>query len=156
MARLVLADGGVIRLQQPAGPFLITVFSSPTPLRAGTVDLSVLVQEPATHGPILDATVTLALRFLGEGTTSFSAAATRTQATNKLLYVALVDLPSPGEWSLTVTVRRDGRGAEATTVLDVDAPPPPILALWPYFLLPPAAVALFVLHQWLRARTAAR
>ena len=43
------ADGGVVRLRQRAGGYQIAVFTSPTPIRAGPVDVSVLVQDAATE-----------------------------------------------------------------------------------------------------------
>ena len=42
------ADGGLARLVVDSGEFRLTVFSSPTPLRAGPVDLSVMVQDRET------------------------------------------------------------------------------------------------------------
>jgi hypothetical protein len=45
--------GGEVRLMEKAGPFVITVFSDPTPLRVGPVDLSVLVQDRDSGRPIL-------------------------------------------------------------------------------------------------------
>src|SRR5437868_5841580 len=42
------ADGGMIRLSEQNGKYRITVFTSPAPLRAGPVDISVLVQDDMT------------------------------------------------------------------------------------------------------------
>src|SRR5262245_15441275 len=54
--------GGEVRLTEKAGPFVITVFSDPTPLRVGPVDLSVMVQDGDSGRPILDAEVTVRLQ----------------------------------------------------------------------------------------------
>ena len=40
----VWADGGTLRTRQQAGPFIVSIFTAPEPLRAGPVDVSVLVQ----------------------------------------------------------------------------------------------------------------
>src|SRR5581483_8908588 len=45
---LATADGGSLRLSEQDGNYRITVFTSPSPPRAGPVDVSVLVQDAAT------------------------------------------------------------------------------------------------------------
>ena len=47
-ASFLWADGGTVRLSEEQGRYRITVFTAPAPLRAGPVDVSVLVQEAAT------------------------------------------------------------------------------------------------------------
>jgi len=46
---MVRADGGAVRLSERQGGYQITAFTSPTPFRAGPVDISVLVQDAATE-----------------------------------------------------------------------------------------------------------
>lgn len=148
------ADGGLVRLSQAAGPFTITVFTAPTPLRAGAIDVSVLVQRAGGGEVVDDAAVTVTLRG-GSGAT-ITAAATRAQATNKLLYAALLDLPAAGAWEVAVEVQ--ARGATAAVAFPVTAAPPlpPWRAYWPYFLLPFAGIGLYALHQWLVLRRGPR
>jgi len=55
-------DGGTLRLRQDTGPFMVSVFTAPQPLRAGPADVSVLVQDRASTEVLLDAEVTLTLR----------------------------------------------------------------------------------------------
>jgi hypothetical protein len=143
-------DGGVVRLKQVAGPFIITIFTAPTPLRAGTVDLSVLVQRGTDEEPVLDAQVTMMLSAVNGAI--ISAAATHEQATNKLLYAALLNLPAPGTWQLQVAVRRAPESASVSCELRAAPPSPPLLAYWPYLALPPVVIGLFVVHQWLSRR----
>src|SRR5262245_5830682 len=38
------ADGGAEQFERSAGPFVVTVFTTPSPLRAGLVDISLLIQ----------------------------------------------------------------------------------------------------------------
>lgn len=148
-------DGGVVQLSETVGDLLVTVFTAPTPLRAGPIDVSVMVQERDAQRPILDAAVSVVLRSRA-GDATLRAAATREQATNMLLYAAIVDLPAPGDWDLEVTVDRAGRKARVVTGLSAAAPVSPLLSFWPYLAFPPALIALFALHQWLDGRRAPR
>lgn len=45
------ADGGTLRFSEEKDGYRIAVFTTPTPLRAGPVDISVLVQNAATGEP---------------------------------------------------------------------------------------------------------
>jgi hypothetical protein len=145
-------DGGVVRLKQAAGPFVITIFTAPTPLRAGTADLSVLVQRRTDEEPVLDAQVTMTLSAVSGAI--IGATATHEQATNKLLYAATLSLPAPGAWQLQVAVRREPEAASVSCELTAAPPSPPLLAYWPYLALPPVVIGLFVVHQWLSRRGA--
>ena len=144
------ADCGALRLRQEAGPFTVSVFTTPEPLRAGPADVSVLVQDRATHEVLLEAEVTLVLR--GPDGAQVMLPASRAQARNKLLQAAALDLPLPGAWTLSVTVRRGLE--EATVACDIPVEPaaPPLRAVWPLLALPPAAIVLFALNQRLRRR----
>jgi hypothetical protein len=136
------ADGGLVRISQPVGPYTVTVFSAPTPLRVGPIDLSVLVQRDGT--PVLDLPVSMVLR---NGDTRLEAPATHAAATNKLLYAAPLLLPAAGRWVVNVTVGVESVGFE------MDAEPAlGVLAFWPYLVLPFVCVALFAVHQWRSAR----
>jgi hypothetical protein len=152
VARGARADGGSVQLQQVDGAFRVTVFTAPTPLRAGPADISVLVQDVANDEPVLDAEVVLALTSTGADA-ALHAAATRQQASNKLLYAALVNLPSAGAWDLRVTVRRGRAAAVVGGRMAVAPALPPLLAHWPYLAFPPIAVLVFAVHQWRRLRS---
>jgi hypothetical protein len=143
-------DGGVVRLRQASGPFLISVFTAPDPLRAGPLDLSVLVQDQSSGETVLEATVDLALQPMDRDGPPLLARATHERATNKLLQAAVMNIPAAGRWGLRVDVRRGPDEATATAELHVAPPPPRLAILWPYLLLPPFAVAVFALHQGLR------
>lgn len=122
----LLANGGTVRISRaPVGPYLVTVYSSPTPLRTGEVDVSVLVQDSANR--VLDVPVRVEARplRLGEGAEAqpIRQRATRAQATNKLFKAAKFDVAAPGEWAFRVEVAEAGSvGFEATvartTLLD--------------------------------------
>jgi len=143
-----LADGGLVRFSQPTGPFLVTVFSSPTPLRAGPIDLSVLVQDPVGDRAVLDAEVQVSLYQVG-GARHVHTSATREQATNKLLYAALLELPEPGAWEVKLSIARGSQSAELSFPIEAEPPLPPWRAYWVYFALPVVGIGIYALHQWL-------
>jgi len=142
------ADGGVLLLHRNAGPFSAAVFASPAPPRAGVVDLSVLVQMAETTEPVLDAEVEVTLRRDGEEKTI---QATRAQSQNRLLYSAPVTV-SAGDWTYTVTIRKDGRTAEigGTVAIASSDGGTERIRYWPAFVAPLIAIALFAMHQRLR------
>jgi YtkA-like protein len=148
----VLADGGFVRVNQAAGPFVVTVFSAPTPLQVGPADFSVYVQSRDTKTTVLDADVVLRFAPRTEGATPFFVTATHEAATNKFLYAATLNLPTAGTWHMHLIVRHPSGEAEADATLVVESSARPLASFWPYFLLPPVAVAAFALHQWLHGR----
>jgi hypothetical protein len=149
-------DGGTVRLLAPAGPFIVTIFSAPEPLRVGAADLSVLVQDRARGTAVLDARVSLTVT-PPYATASTQLEATRGHAANKLVYGAAFAPDSPGEWSLHARVQRGDEVAEVACALPVaPATPGGIVALWPYLILPPVVVGLYALHAWARSSRHAR
>src|ERR1700733_11967999 len=61
LARLGWSDGGAIKSQGDAGNFQVTIFRSPPILSAGSVDVTVLIQDRSKLDPLLDARVLLDL-----------------------------------------------------------------------------------------------
>jgi len=148
---VLLADGGTLQLRKPAGPWIVTVFSTPVPLRVGVADLSVMVQRANDRDSVLDAQVKLHLtRSSASNVVEIVAPATRAQASNKLLYAARVTLLSSGMWRLEVDVARQGSAALVSGDLNVLPPQPPMKARWPYFVMVPLFVLLFAVNQWLK------
>ena len=144
------ADGGTVQLREASGPFVVTVFTAPEPLRAGPIDTSVLVQDRETGRVILDATVNLAVQPAAGTSPRFQARATHAQARNKLLQAATIDIPAAGWWTIQISVSRDGAQAVLATKLLVLPAAPRLAGIWPFLILPPVAIALFALHQALR------
>ncbi len=113
----VWANGGTIQVpEQPVGPYLVTVSTSPSPFRAGPVDISVYVAN--TQGNrIDDAQVMITTEPLGHTASGGSYPATRDQADIKDFYAAKFNLPAPGRWRITVDVQGpQGGGATAFEV----------------------------------------
>ncbi len=124
-----LANGGTIQLSsRQAGPYLLTVFTSPSPIRVGIVDVSALVQRPGSNEAVLDAHVMVSAEPVGHQGPGGNFSATHDQATNKLYYAANVDLPTEGRWRIEVQLfGPDGDGSadfevEATRESLLDRP----------------------------------
>ena len=150
ITQIARADGGVVMCQRTSAPFTITLFSSETPLRPGPADLSVLLEQPDGHSPILDAQVFMELQH--EAGMFIRAEATRSQARNKLLYCSLINLPAAGHWKIRLHIRRGDTRAEMLSDLVVAAPQPVFLSHWELIAVPPIIIILFILNQWLRRR----
>src|SRR5882757_1853251 len=58
---VALADGGRVVLIERQGSYRISVFTSPDPLRAGPIDISVLLQDAETGNAITNAQVNVSL-----------------------------------------------------------------------------------------------
>ena len=147
--RIARADGGVVVFQQTSAPFTITLFSAEMPLRPGPADFSVLLERDG-RSPILDAQVLIELEH--ESGTIIRAAATRSQARNKLLYCSLINLHKSGRWKIRLHVTRGESSAEVLSDLLVAAPQPVLVSYWNLFALPPITITLFIINQWLRRR----
>jgi hypothetical protein len=151
------ADGGAVIARHTVNDLHVTVLASPVPLRAGPVDVSVLVQ--SGERTVFDATVEVAWR-------SFSASppdwlppcctmdsvtegfpAVRAHSNNKFLYSAIVPVKWAGPSEFIVKVSRGGLEASVRCPIEVRQALPPALAFWPWLLFPPVAIAGFALHQ---------
>src|SRR6266700_3215123 len=142
------ADGGVVMCQRTSAPFTITLFSTEMPLRPGPADLSVLLEQPDGHSPILDAQVFMELQH--EAGMIIRAEATRSQARNKLLYCSLINLPAQGHWKVRLHVSRGDSSTVVLSDLVVAAPQPVLLSHWKLIAVPPIIIGLFITNQSLR------
>jgi hypothetical protein len=149
------ADGGMVQMRQETGDLIITVFTSPTPLSVGPVDLSLLLQNRNGLNPVLDAAVSLDLVH-ADSNIEFHARPSRGQARNKLLYAAPVIFSRPGKWRMSVTVRRNEKEVVATGTLDVAPSSGRELSLAGYLAFPPVMIMLFVVRERLLRRRSRR
>jgi hypothetical protein len=159
------ADGGSVLSQQKAGPWLVTLFGSPTPLRAGPADLSVMIQDAATGAPVLDQSVSVKVQATATpGSEAWMppccsmkqsagvVAATHAAAQNKLLYAANVILPASGPHDVIVQIGKADDAEILEAKLDVQPPAPPLSNYWAFLAAPPLLVGAFALNQRLRRR----
>ena len=147
-----VADGGAVRLSEQKGNYRITVFTTPTPLRAGSVDVSVLVQDAATGEPASGVKVTIQAQRCGFPSDEAVHSATTDAATNKLYHAATFDCPEPGYYSLELHIDGDLGEAQVAFDLNVAEPPPKWLAMWPWVAWPVVVILLFSIHQLLVRR----
>jgi hypothetical protein len=139
-------DGGTLRASERNGNYQISAFTSPTPVRAGPVDISVLVQNAG--GDVADdAKITVRVRLSSWRQEVFTQMATASAATNKLFRSAIANLPEAGRYSVEVAASGPAGNAALRFDLDAGPPLPPWLTLWPWFLWPLVVVALFGVHQ---------
>jgi hypothetical protein len=146
-ARL-FADGGMIVLHQQAPPYVVTVFASPAPPRAGIVDLSVLLQKGETQEPVLDAEVQIEIT---REANPIRVSATHKLAQNKFLYAASLPLDEPGIWSYTVSLlsAASPKPIVVPGQIAVSGKTPKLVGYAGYLALPFVFLAVFALHQWL-------
>jgi hypothetical protein len=146
------ADGGVVQFEKSAGPFAITVFTTPSPLRAGPVDISLMIQSRDSQQPLLDCQALVQLR--KEGAMNIRSEATHETAQNKLLYAAQVKVPESGLWELEVAIRHGDDSINVVGEIIVAPANPVLFVYWRSLALPPLFISLFALNQWLKRRTA--
>jgi hypothetical protein len=148
------ADGGAVQFEKSAGPFIITVFTTPSPLRAGPVDISLMIQSRDSQQPVLDCQAFVQLR--KEGAMSIRSEATREAAQNKLLYAAPVKVPETGLWELEVAIRHGDDSINVAGEITVAPANPVLLVYWRSLVLPPLFISLFAVNQWLKQRGGAK
>ena len=140
-------------LIEQQGDTRITVFSSPAPLRAGPIDVSVLLQDSDSGQPLADAQVEVRLALRDRPGAVIHATATKDAATNKLLRAALVDLPEPGWWDVALKCSVNDRNPiQVDFTVEAGQRLPEWLTIWPWFAWPFGVVALFGIHRAIVAR----
>jgi hypothetical protein len=110
-------------LNAAAGPYLLSAWTDPDPLRANETHVVVAVSDPQTREPIVyDVEVTVTLTSLTDPTVSASAVA-GVDSVNQLLYAAeFNDQLTPGRWRATVNVA-GGRGASDPVSFELEIEP---------------------------------
>jgi hypothetical protein len=133
-----LADGGTVQLSnQPAGSYRFSVFTAPSPIPVGVVDVSLLLQRLDSDDLVQDARVTVKAEPVGHAGTARTFPATHANASNKLYYAANVELADEGAWRLTL--HADGTLGPAEVEFRVTASRPSFLGTvgaWPLAVLP--------------------
>ncbi|GGH05130.1 hypothetical protein [Silvibacterium dinghuense] len=142
---LAFADGGRLRSRTVAGPFVVTLFTTPDPLRAGMADFSVAVERPGEQGIVQDAEIDLKLTTPGQPDLNLKL--THGAATSRFLEAANFELPHAGHWHYTLTIR-EGQDTGISEG-EVNVLPRQILSeeiTWEIAAVP-LALALFALHR---------
>ena len=147
------ADMGRMVLSEQHGDTRISVFTSPEPLHAGPIDISVLLQHSETDQPIPDAEVNMRITSGEARSPAIHAVATQAAATNKLLRAALLELPHPGSWDVEITYIVDHKPArQLHFTIQAASQREPWFAVWPWFSWPVAVILLYGVHRRLTLR----
>jgi hypothetical protein len=123
-------SGGTPQLTNAeAGPYRVSVWTGPDPVRAGELHVSVAVVESTEPGAsqeeignlVLNATVQVRVEPIGQTGDALIAYATHENAVNKLLYEADLDLPAEGQWRVTIQV--EGPAGAGSAAFEIEALP---------------------------------
>lgn len=150
------ADAGLLRLSEQSGPYRISVFSDPTPLRSDTASLDILVSRRSDGRPLRPAEVWVTIDFAGAAGPAPTQRFRATRRPGGLVYeVTLPEAPAgPVKFTIEVT------GATGTATVGFVAEVAKAEAFWRREALalsvPPVGIALFALHQHLARRMGRR
>ena len=98
------------------GPYLLSVWTDPDPLRIDQTHIVVAVMDPDTRAPLVEnIDLSIRMEIPGDPDSAIIASAESDNSVSQLLYVVQFnDLPSAGQWEATVMV--DGRRGFADEV----------------------------------------
>jgi hypothetical protein len=141
------ADGGRLQLRQAAGPFVVSLFTTPESLAVGPADLSVMVEEQGGNSVLLDPDVVVMLTPEDASISPVIAHLSHAHATNRLLQDAVVQLARAGRWHAVIHVSEAGRQASVATEVTVANYSARRGTVWFFAVLPLCAIALFAWVQ---------
>lgn len=116
--------GGTPQLENaPAGPYVVSAWTTPDPPRVGAYHVTVSVARPDEAGnagePVLGADVAVRMTPQSAAAEPLAAQASNEAADNKLFYEADVELPAPGVYDVQITV--DGPDGQGETGFEIEA-----------------------------------
>jgi hypothetical protein len=132
-------------MRQAAGPFVVSLFTTPESLAVGPADVSVLVEEQGSV--LLDADVVVTLTPEDASLAPVIAHLSHEHATNRMMEDAVVQLPRAGRWRAVVHVSEAGRATSVATELTVANHSARRGTIWLFAVLPLCAIALFAWVQ---------
>lgn len=144
---VVHADAGAVRASKRDDKCQVTVFTDPTPLRAGAIDVSVFVQDAGTGQAILDRLIDIEVAPRRRSSEKIHLTATSAVASNKLFQAANFNLPHAGWWAFTVVVRRPTGSIDLHFDLEAGDSLPTWRSLWLWFCWPFFVIGLFALAR---------
>lgn len=115
------------QIDAAAGPYLVSVWTDPDPLRVNETHVTVAVMDPATREPLVrDVRVMVRLKSAIDETVVRRVSALPDNTTIKVLYAAVFNnLPHPGRWLGTVSVSGPaGAGDDVHFEIEVLGPRP--------------------------------
>lgn len=147
-----LADGGAVQFSQRVGDLNITVMTDPTPLRVGTIDLSILTQNARTGAIATTGRTIVILSQMDEPALSIRAEATTSAATNKLLRSAKIELPRQGRWHCEIQHPEIAPVAQVSGELQIADKPTRWRQATGWIMLPFFPIGLYIVGEFLAAR----
>ncbi len=124
--------GTPVQLNVPSGPYLLSIWTDPEPLRVNETHVTVAVMNPETQTPIITGVqATVQLQSPTDPTVTRMAVTSPDNTDNKFLYAtAFSDLSEPGLWQGVISVTGPaGPGEDVRFEIDV-LPPQPFNWLW--------------------------
>lgn len=127
------AAGKMQLASEPAGPYKLTVWTSPDPARVGELHVATAVVMAEDASPVLDAAVVIELiPDSGDGPV-LSAPATTDDSDNKFLYEAIFEPVSSGLYLVKVSINgANGEAGDAAFDLELE----PATSFDPLWLIP--------------------
>lgn len=129
--------------EEIVGPYKVSVWTSPAPLRVGRMHLSVGITRAQDSAPILDTHVHLRAYPIDHQGNEISTVLSRS---NMFLYDADLEMPHAGQWEITLQV--EGKEGSERTAFKLKVEPPEKIN-WPFVV---ASAAFFIL-LWIVRRT---
>jgi hypothetical protein len=140
------ADSDVLRFKKTIDNVEISVFTPPPPIRAGTVDINVLVRPDPPNARVPAPVFQICAYPVGFPEKKRRADNVLTPSLDKMFTAAELQIPAPGRWQ--VEVDADIVNAERVGEFEIDVEEPSgRLGLW--IGLPLAVIVIFVAHRWL-------
>ncbi len=141
------ADGGSLQISELRKDRTISVFTSPTPLRVGAADVSILVKHADAGDSAADSKFVVRAWPLSKRQNVISARATHEAATNKLMQAAQLTFNEAGWWHIEVTGPEVGAKHPLGFDVEVLKAFPRWLELSPWILWPLVPIGLYMAYR---------
>jgi hypothetical protein len=140
-------DGGTLRAWGQQGRYDIAVFTEPSPLVTGPVDISVLLLDRCTGEPVADARIAVDFFPAGRPDLATRHPATKQAAVNKVFHAALFELRHAGPCSVIVGIDGPDDHARIQFETDVGNPRSSPVGVWPWILGPFPIIVCYIIHR---------
>jgi hypothetical protein len=149
-------DGGTLRVWKQQGNYEVAVFTEPSSVVTGLVDISVLLLDRNTGEPDKKARIVVEVSPEGSPNRTMRRLATERAATNKLFRAAGFEMNEPGRSGVDVFIEGLADRVQVHFDLIVGRPWSAQTGIWPWILWPFPAIGLFGIHRSLVARRTMR
>ncbi|MFV0336840.1 MAG: hypothetical protein ACK5LK_01155 [Chthoniobacterales bacterium] len=154
------ADGGILVSKKQGEHYDVSLFAGPSPLRAGPVEVSVLLQKHGGEAALLNAEVHARFRHVAEGESGegwkapccqieqvTAAELRRDHSANRLLYGSWISLAKSGLWEMQLEVAGPAGREVFVLPMELTAPRSPLFSYWPFLVLPIFFSGLLVVNR---------